>query len=53
MSLSLLNHTTILAAAGEGMVTYRFTPEFELDIPARTYQGVYTAEVYVTAVLGQ
>lgn len=37
-------------AAGEGMGTYRFDPDFDIFIPAETYAGVYISELTVSAI---
>ena len=36
------------AAAGTGMGTYDFTPDFQLALPASVYAGSYTASMTVS-----
>lgn len=40
------------AAVGDGMGTYRATPDLQLDVPAETYAGTYTAVVTETITTG-
>jgi hypothetical protein len=40
------------AAVDEGMGTYAINPNFELEVPAETYDASYTATITITAVSG-
>lgn len=40
------------AAVDTGMGTYAINPNFELEVPAETYAGTYTATITVSAVSG-
>lgn len=51
-SLSGTADRLMLAAAGEGMGWYDFTPDFSLDLAAETYAGTYQSTVTVGIISG-
>jgi len=51
-SLSGTAQALMSAAAGNGMGSYTYVPDFQLTIPAETYAGTYTSVVTVAIVSG-
>jgi len=51
-ALSGTAQTLLGAASDEGMGTYNFVPDFQLDVAAETYTGTYTSTVTVAIVSG-
>ncbi len=51
-ALSTTAQTLLSAAANEGMGTYNFVPDFELDVAAETFAGSYTSTVTVAIISG-
>jgi len=51
-ALSTTAQTLLSAAVNEGMGTYNFVPDFELDVAAATFAGIYTSTVTVAIISG-